>query len=55
VETISTTKDEVSKIQPLEIEPHIELMEEEEVKTTKTNIQVKTTKPEVGTKPLVIV
>jgi hypothetical protein len=38
VETILTTKEEISKIQPIEIEPWIELMEEE----------VKTAKPEVG-------
>jgi hypothetical protein len=37
VETILTTKKEISKIQPIEIEPWIELMEEE----------VKTAKPEV--------
>jgi hypothetical protein len=39
VEIIPTTKEEVSKIQPLEVEPHIELMEEE----------VRTVKLEVGT------
>jgi hypothetical protein len=44
VEFIPTTKEEVSKIQPLEIEPHIELMEKE----------VKIAEPKVGTKPLVV-
>lgn len=37
VETISTTKEEVFKIQHLEIEPQIELVEEE-VKIVKTKI-----------------
>jgi hypothetical protein len=45
VETILITKEEVSKIQPLEVEPQIELMEEE----------VRTTNLEVGTKPLVVI
>jgi hypothetical protein len=38
VETIPTTKEKVSKIQPLEIEPHTKLVE----------TKVKTTKPKVG-------
>ncbi len=45
METILITKEEVSKIQPLEVEPQIELMEEE----------VRTTNLEVGTKPLVVI
>ncbi len=44
METIPTTYVEVSKIQPLEVEPQIELVEE-----------VKIAKPKVGTKPLVYV
>ncbi len=43
VESIPTIKEKISKIQPLNIEPQIELLEN----------QVKTTKPQVGTKPLV--
>jgi hypothetical protein len=54
VKTIPTTKEEVSKIQLLEIEPHVKLVEEE-VKTTKMEIHVRTTKPELGTEPLVAV
>jgi hypothetical protein len=42
VEIIPTTEVEVSKIQPLEVEPQIELVEE-----------VKIAKPKVGIKPLV--
>ncbi len=38
----------------LGIEPHNELMEEE-VKTSKMEIQVIIAKPKVGTKPLVII
>jgi hypothetical protein len=44
METIRTIEEEVSKIQPLEIGPHTELMEKE----------VKTIKMKVGTKPLVV-
>jgi hypothetical protein len=44
VESILTIKEEVSKIQPLEIEPHTKLVEEE----------VRTAKTKVGTKPLVV-
>jgi hypothetical protein len=44
VETIPTIEVEVSKIQPIEVEPQIKLMEE-----------VKIAKPELGTKPLVYV
>ncbi len=44
MEIIPKIKKEVSKIQHLEIEPHIKLVEEE----------VKTTKPKMGTKPLVV-
>ncbi len=47
-----TIKEEVSKIQPLEIEPQTKLVEEE-IKTVKTEKQVKTVKPEVGIEPLV--
>jgi hypothetical protein len=54
VETISEAKEEVSKIHPLEIEPQTKLVEEE-VKTAKIKIQVKTIEPKVGTKPLVAV
>jgi hypothetical protein len=43
VESIPTIE-EVSKIQPLEIEPHTKLVEKE----------VKTVGPEVGTEPLVV-
>ncbi len=46
------TKEEVSKIQPLEIEPQTKLMEEE-VRTVKTKIQIRTAEPEVGLEPLV--
>jgi len=45
VETIPTTEVEQSKIQPLGVEPRIELMEEED----------RTIDLEVGTKPLVVV
>jgi hypothetical protein len=53
VEIIPTIEQEVSKIQPLELEPQTELMEE--VKITKMGMHVKTIKPKVGTKPLVII
>jgi hypothetical protein len=53
VEIIPTIEQEVSKIQPLELEPQIELMEE--VKITKMGIHVRTIKPKVGTKPLVVI
>jgi hypothetical protein len=43
--TILAIEEEVSKIQPLEVEPHTKLVEEE----------VKTTKPKVGIEPLVVV
>jgi hypothetical protein len=52
--TILAIEEKVSKIQPLEVEPHTKLVEEE-VKTTKTKVQVKTTKPKVGIEPLVVV
>jgi len=54
VETIPTIEREVFKIQPLEIEPQIELVEEE-VRIIKTKIQVKTTKLKMGIEPLVVI
>ncbi len=54
MEVILAIEEEVSKIQPLEIEPQIELVEEE-VKTTKIEIQVIIAKSEVGIEPLVVV
>jgi len=53
VEAILITKEEVSKIQLLEIS-QIELVDEE-VRTAKMEIQVKTVKLEVGIKPLVAI
>jgi hypothetical protein len=54
VETIPAIEEEVFKIQPLEIEPQIELVEEE-VRIIKTKIQVKTTKLKMGIEPLVVI
>ncbi len=45
METIPSIKVEVSKIQALEVKPHIELMEE----------KVRTIEPKVCTEPLVVV
>jgi hypothetical protein len=45
VEIILITKEEVSKIQPLEIKPHTKLVKEE----------VRTIEPKVGTKPVVTI
>jgi len=53
VEAILITKEEVSKIQLLEIS-QIELVDEE-VRTAKMEIQVKTVKLEVGIEPLVAI
>ncbi len=54
METIPAIEEEVFKIQPLEIEPQIELVEEE-VRIIKTKIQVKTTKLKMGIEPLVVI
>ncbi len=54
METILATKEEVSKIQLLKIEPQTKLMEEE-VKTIKTKIRVRIAKLEVGIEPLVAI
>ncbi len=54
METILTIEEEVPKIQLLEIEPQIELVEEE-VRTTDTEIHVRIAKLEVGIGPLVVV
>ncbi len=54
MEIILTTKEEVSKIHPLEIEPQTELLEEEVI-IVKTNIHVKIAEPKVGTKPLIVI
>jgi hypothetical protein len=54
VETIPAIEEEVFKIQPFEIEPQIELVEEE-VRIIKTKIQVKTTKLKMGIEPLVVI
>jgi hypothetical protein len=54
MESIPTTKEEVSKIQPLEIEPQIKLVEEE-VRITKMEIQLRIVELEVGIEPLVTV
>jgi hypothetical protein len=53
VEAILITKEEVSKIQLLEIS-QIELVDEE-VRTAKMEIQFKTVKLEVGIEPLVAI
>ncbi len=54
METIPAIEEEVFKIQPFEIEPQIELVEEE-VRIIKTKIQVKTTKLKMGIEPLVVI
>jgi len=54
VETIPTIEEEVFKIQPLEIEPQIELLEKE-VRIIKTKIHVKTTELKMGIEPLIVI
>ncbi len=54
MEIIPTIKEEISKIYPLGIKPQTKLVEEE-VKIAKMEIHVKTTKPQVDTKPLVVI
>jgi len=53
VEIIPTIKEKVYKIQPLEIKPQTRLVEEE-VRTVKMEIHVKTIEPQVGIEPLVV-
>jgi hypothetical protein len=54
VEINPAIEQEVSKIQPLEIEPQTKLLEEKVI-TIKMEIHVKIIEPQMGTKPLVTV